>query len=626
MSEKRIDPEDGGSYTLQELKSYYRNKYSAADIQSYWSSTCKPFRPEGKGKKGKGTGTSKAKAEAKAKATAKSKQRGPANPKRFINDEDKVVQDCVDGLIWATPSLGRLDAFPDIKVVFRTDWNKDKVAIISGGGAGHEPMHGGFVGRGMLTAAISGETFASPTIDAVLSAIMQVTGPKGCLLVIKNYTGDRLNFTLAAQRAERLLPGGAKVEIVITKDDVATVAERGVAGTLFVHKVAGALAEQGASLEKVKEAAEAVIEASASMGVSLSVVRRLKPESIGIKKMEVGLGIHGEPGKSVVDMCSAEKVVEILMEGIMSGKRMQAPAPDGYACLINSLGNVPPQEMCVLTGSLMKSKWGETVKLLVGPALMCTSLDMNGVSLSLLRLTPEFSACLTADTVCSAWPRAVVPSFPELVKCDFKLDPMDGVSPSSDADVSAVMDKVCKALADAKGVLDELDGKVGDADCGSTMARAAATVLEAKEKLPLADASLLCSCLSGITGKSMGGSSGVLLSIMFMGMSQHLANSAKKGWAEGGPSALMAGLEAMMKAGGAQEGSRTMLDAFVPAAKALIAGEGFAGASKAAKDGAEATKSMAPKAGRTENVSEAAWKGVPDPGAQAVALVFAALA
>merc|ERR1712084_208885 len=114
--------------------------------------------------------------------------------------------------------------YPDVKVVFRTDFDKSKVALISGGGAGHEPMHGGFVGRGMLTAAISGETFASPTIDAVLSAIVQVTGPKGCLLVIKNYTDDRLNFSLAAERAKSQF--GLKVDTVITKDDVATVAER----------------------------------------------------------------------------------------------------------------------------------------------------------------------------------------------------------------------------------------------------------------------------------------------------------------------------------------------------------------------------------------------------------------
>ncbi|CAE8687043.1 unnamed protein product, partial [Polarella glacialis] len=145
-----------------------------------------------------------AKPEAEAKAMAKEASgriRGPANPKRFINEEATIVQDCIDGLIWSTPNLGRLDGYPDVKVVFRTDWSKDKVAVICGGGAGHEPMHGGFVGKGMLTAAVSGETFASPTIDAVLAAIVQVTGPKGCLLVIKNYTGDRLNFSLAAQRA-----------------------------------------------------------------------------------------------------------------------------------------------------------------------------------------------------------------------------------------------------------------------------------------------------------------------------------------------------------------------------------------------------------------------------------------
>jgi dihydroxyacetone kinase len=285
-----------GSGSSGDSVAYYKGKCKKQALAAYWDNECTPVN------KKRGAARAKEKAKAKAKGTAKAKAKsagaiktkGPANPKRFINDEAAIVQESIDGLIWSTPSLGRLDTFPDIKVIFRTDWDKDKVAIVSGGGAGHEPMHGGFVGKGMLTAAVSGETFASPTIDAVLSAMVQVTGPKGCLLVIKKYTGDRLNFTLAAQRARANF--GLKVEIVITKDDVATVAERGIAGTLFVHKIAGALAEAGKSLEEVKAAAEAVIASSASMGVSFSSVRRLKPEMIKPKKMEVGLGIHGEPG------------------------------------------------------------------------------------------------------------------------------------------------------------------------------------------------------------------------------------------------------------------------------------------------------------------------------------------
>jgi len=533
------------------------------------------------------------------------------------------VQDACDGLIWSTPNLGRLDTYPSIKVVFRTDWDKDKVAIISGGGAGHEPLHGGFVGKGMLTAAVSGETFASPTIDAVLSGIVQVTGPKGCLLVIKNYTGDRLNFTLAAQRA-RLR--GLKVETVITKDDVATVAERGVAGTLFVHKCCGAVAEAGGSLEEVKAVAEAVIDSSASLGVSFSSVRRLKAEMVELSKMEVGLGIHGEPGARVEDLAPADQIVNTLMEGIMAGPRMKPEAPMGYCCLINNLGSVPPQEMTILTASLMKSKFASSIKLLVGPGQLCTSLDMNGMSLSLLRLTPELDTYLKAETSVAAWPKAVVPTFPKPVPGISGLDPMEGIAASSDEAVAAFITKACEVLIASKVHLDDLDSKVGDADCGSTMANAGSAVLAAKDSLPLADAKMTCSGLASICSKTMGGSSGVLMAIMFMGMASSMEKVDKATWAADGPKAFLDGLQAMMDAGGATTGSRTMLDALVPAAEALIAGKGLAGAKAAAEAGCEATKTMAPRAGRSENVPESAWRSVEDPGARAAALVFGAVA
>lgn len=544
--------------------------------------------------------------------------------KRFIGDEAEIVTDAVDGLIWTTPGLGRLNTYPHIKVVFRTDWQKDGVALISGGGAGHEPMHGGFVGKGMLTAAVSGETFASPTIDAVLSAIIHVTGPKGCLLIVKNYTGDRLNFTLAAQRARAQYD--LKVEIVITCDDVATVAERGIAGTLFVHKLAGAAAESGKSLEEVKACASAVIDATASLGVSLSSVLRLKPEMIARGQMEVGLGIHGEPGARTVDVAPASQVVDILMNGILESRRMKPEASKGYAVLINNLGGVPPQEMSIISAVLMKSKWAAKIRLVVGPAALCTSLDMNGISLSLLRLSPEIETYLLAPTTVAAWPRAVLPTFPGPVDGVIVLDTMGEVLSSQDDVVEQILVKACQSLIDSKHILDELDGKVGDADCGSTMASAAKKVLEMKHALPLADPKATCRCLASLMGKVMGGSSGVLMSIMFMGMADSFETSGKKDWKGGGAKALMDGLKAMMEAGGAVRGSRTMLDALVPAAEALLANGGLSAAKEAAAGGAESTKDMAPRAGRSENVPESVWRGVTDPGAQAVAIVFAAMA
>lgn len=646
--ERRRDPSDGAMYTYDEAFTYYRSlRYKPEVINAYWDHEMLPAKtakrvpaakapraakaaPEAKSKakpkekpkaKAKATPEPKAKGKAKAKAKAKTKVAGPANPKRFINDEGSIVQDSVDGLIWSTENLARLDGYPDIKVVYRTDWSKDKVALISGGGAGHEPMHGGFVGQGLLTAAISGETFASPSIDAVLAAIVQVTGPKGCLLVIKNYTGDRLNFTLAAQKARSIY--GLLVETVIVKDDVATSAERGICGTLFVHKVAGAMSEEGKSLADIKTQVEQVIRDSVSLGVSMSVVRRLKAESIGLKKMEVGLGIHGEPGARTEAMASAKAIVEMLMEGLAQGRSSKGlPEPtDGLICMINNLGGVPPQEMCILVAELMRSKWGSSVKLLIGPAFLCTSLDMNGISLSLLPYSSQLAPWIQAPVACSAWPKAVAPQFPEPAPVKVK-DCFEGVSPSSDENVKAILEKACKALVEAKAELDRLDSKVGDADCGSTMAKAASSILEKQEQLPMADPKAFCACLSDLLGKTMGGSSGVLLSIMFMGMSSHLDGS--NSWSSG-PAALKAGLQAMMDAGGAAPGARTMLDALVPAADALVEQKGLTGAAAAAKEGTEKTKSMKPKAGRSENVPESVLKGVPDPGAKAVELVFAAL-
>ena len=163
----------------------------------------------------------------------------------FINEPENSVTEAIDGLIAASGGrLVRLDGYPYVRVVIRSDWDKSQVALISGGGSGHEPAHAGFVGAGMLTAAVCGDVFASPSVDAVLAGILAVTGPAGCLLIVKNYTGDRLNFGLAAARARSL---GHKVELVIVGDDIALpdlLQPRGVAGTLFVHKIAGAMARE----------------------------------------------------------------------------------------------------------------------------------------------------------------------------------------------------------------------------------------------------------------------------------------------------------------------------------------------------------------------------------------------
>ena len=315
--------------------------------------------------------------------------------KHFINARETIVTEALDGLIACSGGrLARLDGYPDIKVVLRTDWDRARVAVVSGGGAGHEPAHAGFVGAGLLTAAVSGEIFASPSVAAVLAGIRAVTGPAGCLLVVKNYTGDRLNFGLAAERARA---EGLEVETVIVADDIALpdlVQPRGVAGTLFVHKIAGHLAEAGAPLAEVAAAARAAAADIRSLGVALTsfaIPGQPAEARMGDDEAELGLGIHGEPGVERIALTEIAGLVATMTD------RFAAALPPGgadHALILNNLGAVPPIEMGVIAHEVLRSPLGARVRLLLGPGPFMTALNMNGFSLSLLRLDPEREAAL----------------------------------------------------------------------------------------------------------------------------------------------------------------------------------------------------------------------------------------
>ncbi len=292
---------------------------------------------------------------------------------QFINAKEDLVTEAIEGVLAASGgTLSRLDGYPHIKVVFRTDWDKSKVALVSGGGSGHEPAHAGFVGKGMLTAAVCGEVFASPSVEAVLAGILAVTGDAGCLLIVKNYTGDRLNFGLAAERARAL---GRKVEMVVVDDDIALPElpqPRGVAGTLFVHKIAGAVAEDGADLSSVAKAAKDVIGKVASIGMSLdtcTIPGSSKENRIGVGKAELGLGIHGEPGAEQVDFSTAMSAMTTVVE------KLRGHSSGDTIAIVNNLGSTTPLEMSVLTHALTESGM---VKQIIGPAPLMTSLDMHG--------------------------------------------------------------------------------------------------------------------------------------------------------------------------------------------------------------------------------------------------------
>lgn len=539
----------------------------------------------------------------------------------FFNERKHLVDDALEGLVLSAPhaNLVRLDIDPAIRIVARSDWDKSRVAIISGGGSGHEPAHAGFVGRGMLTAAVCGDLFASPSVDAVLNAIVAVTGDRGCLLIVKNYTGDRLNFGLAAEKAKRY---GLKVEMVIVSDDVAlpdNKQPRGIAGTALVHKVAGHAAEQGKSLSEVHEIARQASRGVFSLGLAMETCNlpggetedRIKPGQV-----ELGLGIHGEPGASTVNSHNSKQLIGTLVE------TLRASAGDNrVAVLINNLGGVSELEMALLTKELAHSSLREQIAYLIGPATLVSSLDMKGLSLSLIVLNQVIEQALLADVETTGWVKAVAFA-PLRTLTHAKVHDALEVLPSENPQVHALVAQATQTLLGLESRLNALDAKVGDGDTGSTFALGAqniATQLE-QNALPLNNPAQLLQLIGERLATVMGGSSGVLMSLFFTAAGQALAQR------ETLPNALLAGLKQMKFYGGAAPGDRTLIDALQPALEALR-DKGLTEAIAAAQQGAESTATMQKaKAGRASYVNSDNLNGVPDPGAVAVAEVFAAFA
>ncbi|SFN30617.1 dihydroxyacetone kinase [Nitrosospira briensis] len=536
---------------------------------------------------------------------------------QFINTRENIVTEAVDGLVAASGGmLARLDGYPHIRVVVRNDWDKSKVALISGGGSGHEPAHAGFVGEGMLTAAVCGDIFASPTADAVLAGILAVTGPSGCLLIVKNYTGDRLNFGLAAERARQF---GLNVEIVIVDDDVALPdlpQARGLAGTLFVHKIAGALAENGTDLARVTAAARKVVSKTKSIGMSLgtgTIPGSPKEDRIPPGMAELGLGIHGEAGVEQVEFRDASEAVAAMVERLsaaMEGKR--------HVAMVNNLGGTSVIEMSIILNEIRRSAIGEQINHVVGPAAMMTSLDMHGFSISVYPADDAEIALLKQHTPLAAWPRVsrlgqvAVQALPD------GLTPVVPV-PSMHKPTREFLTRCCEVLIAAENDLNALDAKSGDGDTGSTLAGAARALISAVDRLPLADHTQLYRAIGLELSKTMGGSFGVLLAIFFAATGD--AASSGMPMCE----ALQAGLRRMQEIGGARLGDRTMVDALAPALDALE--KSLSEAAKAARAGADRTVRMSKaNAGRASYVNATQLVGHADPGAEAIARLFEHLA
>lgn len=322
--------------------------------------------------------------------------------KKLINNPDNVVSEMIEGLIMAeNDHLEKLNGY---NVIIRKDAPVEKVALISGGGSGHEPAHAGYVGQGMLDAAVAGEVFTSPTPDAIFEAIKAVDSGNGILLITKNYAGDIMNFEMAAEMAET---EGIEVDQVVVNDDVAvedslyTSGRRGVAGTVFVHKIAGAKAAQGANLKEVKRSAEKVIKNVRTKGVAINPCQLPAAEkttfNLAEDEMEMGIGIHGEPGTQKTKLKKVDQIVDSLISDILADLD---PKKDGkVALMINGMGGTPLMELYIANrraNQILKDKGLKIHKNYVGEYM--TSLEMEGLSITILKLDSELINLLEAES------------------------------------------------------------------------------------------------------------------------------------------------------------------------------------------------------------------------------------
>jgi len=613
---------------------------------------------------------------------------GAALPVReMLDGAEGAVGTMLEGLVLSRPtSLAMLPGYPAVKVVARADlaaYRETHVTLISGGGSGHEPAHAGLVGAGLLSCAVCGDVFASPSVDAVLAAIRAAAGPPGCLLIVKNYTGDRLNFGLAAERAQAEF--GIRVGIVVVGDDAALPVEdagaegmgfvhagrRGVAGTVLVHKVAGHVAAEGGDLDAVRDAALAVCRATATVGAALSVchVPGAAEDRAQVPRdaAELGLGIHGEPGfeRLALPAAGGGGVASFLVGKVLERMTtngdlfpLGVPGRGRVVLLANNLGGATAMELGVISAAAqrwLREHGCAVVRTLVGNFM--TALDMRGFSLTLLRLpadADEAQAWLAAlDRAVDAvgWPSGHSgPAPPDGAVPFLDASTLGGSAATAAAaggeapaapttPAGAALRRALRAAGEAlespgcEVMLNAMDRAIGDGDCGSTFRRGGADLLAALGAGRL-DCDDPASCVARLAdmASALGGSTGALYSIGLYSAARSLGETASDPaqltrWAM----ALDAALDAVEFHGGARVGHRTMLDALRPASSALL--DAATRASKgtpfdladALKAVAHACKEGAGKTAllKTAKAGRASYladlQDTPDPGAAAAA-------
>lgn len=569
--------------------------------------------------------------------------------KKVINDPNQVVEEMLHGLALSNPAVIHSEGMGVISRKVKTV----KVGLLSGGGSGHEPAHAGYVGKGMLDAAVSGNVFSSPDPMRILEGIRQANGGKGVLMIIKNYSGDCMNFKMAKSMAEY---EGITVDYVIVKDDVAipddesSTGRRGIAGTVFVHKIAGAKAEAGASLEEVKAIAEKTIKNVRTMGVSFSgctIPAAGKPGFVlGDNEMEVGMGIHGERSYKTSEIKTSKEIAKILCDHIIEdyAKGGIDVKSGEFAVMINGLGSTPLMELCILNGDVQAylAEQGIAVcKTFVGNYM--TALEMTGVSVSLLKVDEDMKAMLNAP---SEAPGMTVPAASEETKELFvgqtavkeeaaaeeagEASVSEGFAITS-AEYMEYVKNVYEKIVENNEYITELDSTVADGDHGVNMVSGFGALKDAADELSALPVDQM---LLEIGKKMMfvvGGSSGVLYGNAYITAAKMMKGRGDMD-VEEMCGVLSAMLEGIMDIGNGKPGNSTMIDALYPAVecfkKCLADGisekETFALVKKAAIDGAESTKEMQCNRGRASYL-ENKGVGYLDPGAITMSYQIAAL-
>lgn len=576
--------------------------------------------------------------------------------KKIINKPETVVIEMCNGIAMAHTEVEFVEKY---KIIKKRDIDPNKVSLISGGGSGHEPAHAGFVGKGMLDAAVCGDVFASPSQIQVYQAIKETASEKGTLLIIKNYSGDMMNFKNAAYLASE---DGITVDYVKVDDDIAvqdslyTVGRRGVAGTVLVHKIAGAAAEAGKSLAEVKAAAENAITNVRSIGFAFSsctVPAKGTPTfEIDETELEYGVGIHGEPGIKREEIVSADELAERMTEAL--ALELDLKAGDEVTLLVNGFGSTPLMELYLLNNSVSRIMAEKNIKIyrtFVGNYM--TSIDMLGASVSVMKMNDELKELLDRESDAPAFKvSGHVESVPyvnmkaisqENREVHYGMDTNEACAVIRGQKISLdnivyLVDKMSDCIIRNEVPFCELDSHAGDGDFGMSVAKGFKQLKrewpEIIENSRDTIGSFLGAC-SMVIMEYCGGASGPIWGSAFRAAGRSAGDKTELTTIEFAEmlQAAVAGIQSTGERSfgrGAVVGDKTLIDALVPcadswtenASKAAGVKELFVLGAQAAADGAKATENIVARMGRAGTVGDRSL-GYPDAGAYALGVIFA---